>query len=148
MNTGKHVVKNKEVYAISKLDPVFKAYLEERTGCKLTKLRADARFEGKWWRWKLEGIRDSTNGYYKYASLFEEMVPELEYLLGDSLLYVVKYVSDRGTLGIDVKDEEDIFQRISQKKVDYVMSDEFLNWREEKYPKGKKPRLVDLYWWK
>lgn len=148
MNTGKHTVKNKKVYAIGKMDPVLVSYLEGRTGKKLTKLKLESKPGQGFWRWKLEGIKDSTNGYYKYASLFEEMVPELEYLLGDSLVWVLKYMSEGGVLGIDLKKEEDIYQRVPQEKVDFVMSDEFLDWREERYPRGSKPKLIQLYWYK
>lgn len=145
MNTGTHIVRNKKVYAVRALDPKFREWLENRTGKRLTKLKLVSKPGTGFWRWKLEGIKDTVHGNYLYRSIFEELVPELRYIFGDSLLWVLSYMSEGRVLGLDFKREEDIFQKVDEEKLKFVDSDEFITWRSETYPTGKKPKLIELY---
>lgn len=146
MNTGVHVVRNKKVYAVRDIDPKFRTWLENRTGCRLTKLTLESKPGQGFWRWKLVGIKDKEYGYYVYGSVFEELVPELRYIFGDSLLWVLSFMSDGRVLGLDFRNQEDIFQRVDEKKLEFVDSDEFLTWRAETYK--EKPKLIEYYWFK
>lgn len=150
MNTGRHVVRNKKVYAIRDIDPKFLRWLEERTEGKLTKLTVETPPGTGFWRWKLGGIKDKAYGNYSYKTVFREMIPELEYIFGEERcpLRVVSYMSEGQVLGLDFRRGEDLFQRVDPERLTWIDTDDFIEWREERYPPRKRPDILEVYKWR
>ena len=119
MNTGTHVVRNKQIYNIKFLDKGFKKFLEQKSGHPLTKLRLIVETPS-FTRWMLEGIQDKNYGNYKEGSLFQKMRKELGNLFQGDLLRVCKKV-DNVNLILDFRKKEDIFRRF--KDSDFNLTD-------------------------
>jgi hypothetical protein len=67
-------------------------------------------------------------------------------IFGPIQIYINTKVCECSSVVNIFKREEDIFQRVDEEKLKFVDSDEFITWRSETYPTGKKPKLIELYW--
>ena len=122
MNKGVHVVRNKEVYNLKFLDKRFRAFLEERSGKRLTKLRL-LEENPILARWKLEGIKDINYGNYKVGCLFEELRPVFHELFQEEIIQVGR-ASDRSLI-LDLRRKEDLFQSFTDEQWDKALQAKF-----------------------
>lgn len=122
MNTGNHVVKNKKVYNLKFLDKRFRAFLEEKSFRKLTKIRLLQDVPGLA-RWNLEGIKDVNYGNYKIGGLFEELRPVFHELFGEEIIQVGR-AFDRSLI-LDLRRKEDLFQSFTDEQWDKALQAKF-----------------------
>lgn len=112
MNTGTHVVRNKQVYNLRLLDRGLRKYLEEKSGHSLTKIRLVCETPS-FARWQLEGIQDRNYGNIKVGSLFQELCPQLGCLFEGDLLRVCRKVGSKD-LFLDFRKKEDLFRHFQE----------------------------------